>query len=80
MSVIVKTKLLKIVNKFDFIFTSCNLQGCCVFHVTGHGPLMCIPFIYSALILSFPCYRAWSLNLPSYQKVLALQVSLTFDI
>ena len=83
-SAIVKTKLLKIFNKFDLMSTSCSWCGCCVFHVTGHGPLMYnvhpFPFIYSALPLCFPCYRAWSLNLLSYQKVLALQLYLTIDI
>ena len=55
-------------------------RGCCVSYVTGHGPLMHIPFIYLDLLLCFPCYRAWSLNLPSYQPVLASPLSLTSDI
>ena len=51
MSIVFKTKLLKTANKFYFIFISCSWHGCCVFHVTGHGPLMYIPFIYLALLL-----------------------------
>ena len=52
MSVIVKTKLLKLISKFNFISTSCSWRGCCVFYVTGHGTLMYNVHPYHIIIVA----------------------------